>query len=367
MTPTDHHSIGKKDIIDSLQLINHKYFHIDDLSAYADKLLTLGCSVAERDEMGQLVSYILYYNNGPTAFISMVWTSPDCQGKGLATRLIKKLIQEVRKDIILEVHEDNPALSLYEKIGFIQENKTERTLVYRYPNRLSIMQPYVFPYIGYFHLIDASHTSVFYDDVNYIKRGWINRNRILLNKSDFLFTVPLENASQNKLINEVKPIISSKFKEKFFAQIKDGYKRAPNYSSVVEVLKDVFSYEYNSASDLSIASIKAVHAILGKELNWVKSSIVSPDSKGKDKADRLIHITKTMGFANYVNASNGRELYSKDYFLRSGVNLQFVESSIFEYKQFENEFIPWLSIIDVLMFNDRESILEQIKKYRVVD
>jgi len=69
--------------------------------------------------------------------------------------------------------------------------------------RISIMQPYIFPYLGYFHLIEASDRFIFYDDVNFIRKGWINKNKILLNGNDFTFTVPLSKASQNKLINQI--------------------------------------------------------------------------------------------------------------------------------------------------------------------
>ena len=101
---------------------------------------------------------------------------------------------------------------------------------------ISIMQPYIFPYIGYFHLIEASDKFVFYDDVNYIKRGWINRNRILLNNTDFLFTIPTLKASQNKLIYEIKPIIDEKWKRKFYSNLEFSYKKAPYYSDVIKLV-----------------------------------------------------------------------------------------------------------------------------------
>ena len=231
---------------------------------------------------------------------------------------------------------------------------------------LSIMQPYIFPYIGYFHLIESTEKIVFYDDVNYIKRGSINRNRILLNNSDFLFTISVEKASQNKLINEIKPIIESNFINKFFAQIETAYKKAPNYYAVVEMLKTVFSKQHDNISDLAINSITSVYRYLDRDIQWTKSSISSPETKGMDKADRLIQITKNLGYQKYINAIGGQKLYQKEYFNKKEVKLNFVKSQKVDYRQFNNEFVPWLSIIDVLMFNDKKTVKEQFTAHNIV-
>lgn len=228
------------------------------------------------------------------------------------------------------------------------------------------MQPYIFPYIGYFHLIESTDMIVFCDDVNYIKGGWINRNRILLNKSDFLFTIPVEKASQNKLINEVRPLITSDFTNKFFAQIETAYKKAPFYKGVIEILKAVFSEQYDNIVDLAIKSITSVYKYLDKDINWTKSSIESPETKGLEKADRIIQINKNLGYQSYVNAIGGQELYSKEYFNSKGVKLYFVKSQKVEYKQFDNDFVPWLSIIDVLMFNDKKAVKEQFTAHNII-
>lgn len=231
--------------------------------------------------------------------------------------------------------------------------------------KIAIMQPYFMPYIGYFHLIESTDKIVFYDDVNYVKRGWINRNRILINKSDFIFTIPVEKASQNKLINEIKPIISSDFTNKFLAQIETAYKKAPYYNGVVEILKDVLSEQYINVADLAIESIISVYKYLDKDIKWTKSSISSPETKGMDKADRLIQITKNLGYYNYCNAIGGQELYQKEYFKNKGINLNFVQSQKIEYKQFNNEFVPWLSVIDVMMFNSKVEIRKMLNEYEL--
>ncbi len=232
--------------------------------------------------------------------------------------------------------------------------------------RISIMQPYIFPYIGYLHLIEATDKIVFYDDVNYIKRGWINRNRILLNNSDYLFTIPVKKASQNKLIYDTIPLIDNKFRNKFFAQIETAYKKAPYYIKVRELISNVLSQEVMSVADLAINSIVVVYDYLDKDINYIKSSVCSPNTKGMDKADRLIRIVKDLGYEKYVNAIGGLELYNKDYFKKHGVQLNFVQSNKIEYKQFGQDFIPWLSIIDVMMFNSPQLIREMLYEYQIL-
>jgi hypothetical protein len=173
----------------------------------------------------------------------------------------------------------------------------------------------------------------------------------------------LEKSSQNKLINEIRPLVDSNFTNKFFAQINTAYKKAPYYAEVVEILKELFSVEHKNIGDLAIQSIIYVYKYLGKEINWTKSSILSPETKGMERADRLIEITKNLGYQHYVNAIGGEKLYDKKYFERHGISLSFVKSEKIEYKQFDNDFIPWLSIIDILMFNDKKAIQEQFSFY----
>lgn len=238
-------------------------------------------------------------------------------------------------------------------------------LIMRRRKKIAIMQPYVYPYIGYFHLIEASDRFVFYDDVHYITRGWINRNRILLNGKDYLFTVPVSNASQNRLINETSVAIDDVWKDKFHKTLIHSYGKAPYFSQVVDVIMSVFSARYGSVSDLAIKSVLSVYEYLGMQINYTKSSECSPETKGMDKADRLIEISKRQGYKMCVNAAGGINLYSKDYFEAKGVELGFVKSDPIEYRQYTNDFVPWLSIIDVMMFNDVATIRALLAKYTV--
>lgn len=230
---------------------------------------------------------------------------------------------------------------------------------------VAIMQPYIFPYIGYFHLIECSSIFVFYDDVHYIKKGWINRNRILMNNKPFLFTVPVVKASQNKLICETAPAFDNKWKNKFYKQLIHAYKGAPFFYETIELISSVFEKKYTDVSDLSIESILAVYSYLGAPVDYTKSSVISSNTRGTGKADRLIEITKELGDVAYVNAPGGKQLYTKDYFLTKGVALAYMNSKQIEYKQKSNKFVPSLSIIDILMFNDKERIFEFFSAYSV--
>src|SRR5690554_5438915 len=126
--------------------------------------------------------------------------------------------------------------------------------------RIAVMQPYLFPYIGYFQLIQAVDKFVFYDDVNFIKKGWINRNRILINNKDLSFSVPLNKVSQNKTINETFLNLDTfeEWKEKFIKTIGQNYKKAPYFDGVSEVINNILNTKCNTISDLAIESVNTI-------------------------------------------------------------------------------------------------------------
>lgn len=358
--------IDQSEIVSTLAPINGLYFNIPDVSEYANKIATLGKSIEVREKQSnQLLSYILYYDNKPEMFITMVWTHPEHRGNGLAKRLMRELIHLSPKSIRLEVHKDNPALKLYQDLGFALEEQAGDKLTLIRQKTIVIMQPYCFPYIGYFHLIDASDLFVFYDDVHFIKKGWIHRNRLLLNGKDHGFTIPIKDASQNRLINETRLAIDGKWKETFNKTLEFAYRKAPFFSPVMDLINSTFASEHDNISDLAITSVVKVCEYLGIKLNYAKSSVLSPETRGMEKADRLIEISKRSGYTRYINAAGGIELYNKDCFKAKGVDLGFVQSSSVEYKQFSNEFVPGLSIIDVMMFNDVNTIKKFFKEYKV--
>lgn len=217
------------------------------------------------------------------------------------------------------------------------------------------MQPYVFPYIGYFQLIYASDIFVFYDDVNYINRGWINRNKILLNGKEQLFTIPCVEASQNKLIKDIN-VLNDKSIAKVLTTISVAYKKAPYFADVFPVIEKTLKFNEDiSVAQLAINSVINVCEYLNLQRIF-KVSSEAYDNRELKKADRLIDICHKEDIGVYINPSGGRAIYAKEYFLAKGVALDFLISEKKDYAQFNNTFVPWLSVIDVLMFNSKETI-----------
>lgn len=232
--------------------------------------------------------------------------------------------------------------------------------------KVAIMQPYVFPYIGYFQLIEAVDTFVFLDDVNFIKKGWINRNRILINHKDALFTIPLKKASQNKLINEVEVLIDNNWVEQFYKTLEHNYKNAPNFNETFELVQVIFSSKYSTISDLAINSVKHICLNLGIDKNFQLSSNLYGNTKGQEKSERLINIVKQSNNRHYINPKGGVAMYDKEYFKLNEVELSFIDNELLSYKQFNNSFVEGLSIIDVLMFNSNQEIVELLKQYKLI-
>jgi len=228
--------------------------------------------------------------------------------------------------------------------------------------KIAIMQPYFLPYIGYFQLINAVDEFVFYDDVNFMKKSYINRNSMLLNQKAFQFTVPLKDVSQNKLIKDVEVFMDQKWFNGFLKTLEHAYKTAPFYNEVLQIVKNVFDYDYNTISDLSIKSVLEVCTYLNINCKFSISSKDYSTSKGLNKTERLIAIAKQSGKQTYVNAIGGQSLYNKSEFKAQGIDLAFIEAQTIEYKQFENDFVPFLSILDVLMFNSIDDSNEMLNK-----
>lgn len=228
--------------------------------------------------------------------------------------------------------------------------------------KVGIMQPYFMPYIGYWQLMAAVDTYVIYDDVNYIKKGWINRNNILVNKDKQMFTIALNGASQNKLINEIT--IADDF-TKLRKTIHMAYHKAPYYNDVMALLEKIFSYQSNNLADFIANSIKLVSQYIDIQTKIIMSSDIEKDNSLKGQ-DKILEICKLLNADTYYNAIGGQELYDKSIFENENINLYFVQSNITQYPQYGEEFISGLSIIDVLMFNSNEEINNMLKNFQLV-
>jgi hypothetical protein len=229
------------------------------------------------------------------------------------------------------------------------------------------MQPYIFPYIGYFHLIEASDVFVFYDDVNFIKGGWINRNRILINGAPYKFCVPLSNGSPNQLIYNVTMRSLGAFRDKFLQQLQNVYRKAPHFKHGIDYVEEALQNDSDRIADLAIRSIVKFYDFVGASKTFLRSSQRFTDTKGIGRAERLIQITRLLGAKSYVNPMGGVELYDKEYFLERGVQLAFIKPTIKDYRQIgSHEFVEGLSIIDIVMHNDKSEILTHLNSFNVI-
>ena len=231
--------------------------------------------------------------------------------------------------------------------------------------KLGIMQPYLFPYIGYWQAINAVDEYVLLDDVNFIMRGYINRNNILLNGKAYLFSVPLEKPSQNKLISETKLNFLEKDKENFLKTITMAYKKAPYFNDVFPIIKEIILNSENDLTKYIKYSIETIQKYLNITTRIELSSNIEKDNSLKSQ-ERILEINKKLNSTIYINAIGGQELYDKDAFLASGIELKFIKTLTYEYKQFNNDFVPNLSIIDVLMFNSKDEVNSMLSKYELV-
>lgn len=178
---------------------------------------------------------------------------------------------------------------------------------------VAVMQPYFFPYIGYFQMIKAVDTFIFYDDVSFIKRGWINRNKILSNNKELLFTLPLKEASQNKLIKDVETAAFDKWKTKFLKTLHLSYFKAPFFEEVCGIIKLCLDSNDVRISSYVMNSVIQVSNYLKLNTVFEISSEKYAETKGLDKAHRLIEICKQNNTTRYINAIGGAELYDKSF------------------------------------------------------
>lgn len=213
------------------------------------------------------------------------------------------------------------------------------------------MQPYFLPYIGYFQLISAVDLFVVYDNIKYTKKGWINRNRMLLHGKDAVFTLPLKHASDALDVCD-RELATDFDRAKLLNQFREAYRKAPFFPESFPPLEQiVLNREVNLFNYLffSITSL-CRHLGIGTEIKVASSLDADHSLKGQDK---VLALCQAVGAKQYINAAGGVDLYSQQAFERRGFGLKFIRSKPLQYAQFGAEFVPWLSIVDVLMFNSR--------------
>ena len=224
------------------------------------------------------------------------------------------------------------------------------------------MQPYFLPYIGYFQLINAVDKFVIYDDVNFIKGGWISRNRILFNGSALMINLPMQGASSFKKINEIQ---IGKNKEKLLSTITHAYKKAPYFDKVFSLFFDLIKYDEDNLAHFITNSLINISKYFKIETEFILSSEIKKNNDLKAQ-DKVLSICKLLDASKYYNAIGGQDLYNKEEFKIRNIELKFLKQKSITYNQFNNEFIPWLSIIDVMMFNSKDEIKTMLNQYELL-
>ena len=252
--------------------------------------------------------------------------------------------------------------------------------------KLAIMQPYFFPYIGYFQLIDSVDEFIVYDKVNFINFFYVSRNCILINKKPYLINVPLSAKSSFKKICDIKIKDDDEWRKKFLLDIYMSYKKAKYFRDVYAIAEMVINAPHEKLSELNYLGIKLVCDYIGittkislsnhiydeleeKLENKYFNESSFPNLKFKNweqKSVRIVEICKFKKAGVYINTIGGINLYSKEEFAKNDIELKFIKTKEVLYQQFGNEFFPNMSIIDVLMHNGKENTLELIKKYSLV-
>jgi hypothetical protein len=233
--------------------------------------------------------------------------------------------------------------------------------------KVGIMQPYFFPYLGYFSLIKHTDTFILLDTVQYMRHGWIERNRILKQGDGWLYVkVPLIKDSRESLIKDIKLDKNQPWATKVKAQMQVYRKTAPYYSSVAPLIEEVLAREYEGITELNKASMGIVCDYLGIEndirvFSEMDVNIVDPNAPD----EWALNICIAMDIKEYWNPPGGRSFFDKSKYDKAGVKIRFHEIEPYIYNQGNREFEPGLSAIDTLMFNSINDINGMLDKYEL--
>lgn len=233
--------------------------------------------------------------------------------------------------------------------------------------KLGIMQPYFFPYIGYFQIINYVDKWIIFDDVQYINHGWINRNRILHPKEGWQYIiVPLKKHSRDEVIRNIEIDNSKIWDEKLLGQLTHYKKKAPYYNETINVVKKGLSIDTDSITELNANILSEICKYLKIEFNYQISSKCDFDySNVNDAGEWALRICEQLGADEYINPSGGIDLFDKNKFNNSNINLKFMKLKDYKYKQRRDKFEAGLSIIDVMMFNSVEEVREMLMLYNI--
>lgn len=229
--------------------------------------------------------------------------------------------------------------------------------------KIAVMQPYFFPYIGYFQLIASVDRFIIYDDVNFIKSGWLNRNRIKINNKYHWYTIPTEKASSYKKIIDIKVKFSA---DKLLRTIWVNYRKSPYFEKIYHIIEKILTKKSRYLVDYSSSSIIEVCKYLYIPTEIIKSSY-RYNNNYLNKEARVIDICLRENADTYINPIGGLGIYHKKNFLKKDIALHFLQTENIVYKQVNGPtFLPNLSIIDLLMNNSPQQIRSFFKLYKLL-
>ena len=231
--------------------------------------------------------------------------------------------------------------------------------------KTAIMQPYFCAYIGYYQLINSVDKFVICDNMQYTRRGWFNRNRILDSGTERVFTLPLKKDKSYINVN-LRYLADNSIRERIriLKQIQSLYKKAPFFSENYHIVRRLFIQENNNLFDFIHFSVVELCSILDIKTEIILCSSLDINHELKSQ-DRVLEICKYLKADTYINAIGGKELYDKESFNKVGIDLKFIKPKKIEYTQFNHEFVPWLSIIDILMFNEIEKVKSYLNEFEL--
>ncbi|GHV66217.1 hypothetical protein FACS1894199_09180 [Bacteroidia bacterium] len=232
--------------------------------------------------------------------------------------------------------------------------------------KLGIMQPYFLPYIGYISLIKQTDKFILFDTVQFIRHGWIERNKILKQNEGWLYIqVPLLKHEQNTIIKDILIDNEQNWKSKILAQIQPYKKKAPHYYKVLGILNELFENEYVDIVSLNKKSLELICKYLFFEKELVIFSQMNLNIEQASAPDEwALHICKAVGgVTEYWNPPGGASFFDREKYDKAGIKLKFHKVKLTEYDQKRNYFESGLSILDVLMFNSVEEINDMLDNY----
>jgi hypothetical protein len=233
---------------------------------------------------------------------------------------------------------------------------------------VGIMQPYFFPYIGYFQLINIVDKWIVFDTPQYIRHGWINRNRILKpdGKDWQYINIPLKKHERDEVILNIEASVTEDWKSKIISQLDHYKKKAPHYYKTIEVVKESLQIPSSNIVDINISTMKNVCAYLDIKFNYeVYSKMNITHETPENAGEWALYISKAIGAKTYINPPGGRDIFEKEKYDEMGIDLKFIESKLLPYPQKNESFIAGLSIIDVMMFNSKDEIADHMKSFQL--